>query len=107
MIIDGGKRSYRDPGTAVTTSPAPVYTPGHRLVGAGEALNIVPWWPQGHYIRALILGETGNYATAIVEMQRYLALVPDASNARAVQDQIYVWERREKLSAAPGAMQSN
>lgn len=70
------------------------------LSGAGEfysqALAIAPWWPEGHFNRALVLGETKDFESAIKEMQRYLALVPKASNARAAQDQIYDWERKVK-----------
>ena len=58
----------------------------------GEALKLAPWWPQGRYNRALIMGELGFHPEAIQEMQRYLALVPDAPNARQAQDRIYGWE---------------
>jgi tetratricopeptide (TPR) repeat protein len=58
----------------------------------GKALDIAPWWPEGHFNRALILGETKKYWDAIREMKRYLLLVPDASDARAAQDKIYVWD---------------
>lgn len=57
-----------------------------------QALSIAPWWPEGHFNRALVLGEIKEYAAAIVEMKRYLALVPEAANARAAQDKIYGWE---------------
>jgi tetratricopeptide (TPR) repeat protein len=57
-----------------------------------EALQVAPWWPEGHFNRALVLGETGAYQRAIVEMKRYLQLVPEAANARAAQDKIYEWE---------------
>lgn len=58
----------------------------------GKALDIAPWWPEGHFNRALILGETKRYWDAMREMKRYLLLVPDAPNARAAQDKIYQWE---------------
>src|SRR5450759_1770289 len=58
----------------------------------GKALDIAPWWPQGHFNRALILGETKKYREAMSEMKRYLLLVPDAPDARAAQDKIYQWE---------------
>lgn len=58
----------------------------------GKALDIAPWWPEGHFNRALILGETKKYWDAMREMKRYLLLVPDAPNARAAQDKIYQWE---------------
>jgi regulator of sirC expression with transglutaminase-like and TPR domain len=57
-----------------------------------SALKIVPWWPEGHFNRSLVLAELNRYGEAISEMKRYLALVPDAPNARAAQDKIYEWE---------------
>ena len=57
------------------------------------ALKIAPWWPVGHFNRALVLGEAGDYDMAKREMNYYLLLVPDASNARAAQDKIYDWAR--------------
>jgi tetratricopeptide (TPR) repeat protein len=59
-----------------------------------QALGIAPRWPEGHFNRALTLAETGDLPTAMVEMKRYLALVPDAPDARAAQDKIYDWERK-------------
>lgn len=60
----------------------------------GEALNVAPWWPEGHFNRALVLSEIGDFETAVTEMNRYLLLVPEAPNVRAVQDKIYIWERK-------------
>lgn len=40
---------------------------------------------------ALVLSETDKFSDAIIEMKRYLALVPDAPDARALQDKIYDW----------------
>jgi len=57
-----------------------------------QALSIVPLWPEGRFNRAWVLGETGDYETAVREMKRYLLLVPNAPNARAAQDKIYIWE---------------
>jgi tetratricopeptide (TPR) repeat protein len=59
-----------------------------------QALAIAPWWPEGHYNRALVLAETGDYALAITEMTRYLQLVPDTPNAREAQNFIYEWQRK-------------
>ncbi len=57
-----------------------------------KALDIAPWWPEGHYQLALLLGETKKYRDAMAEMKHYLLLVPDAPEARAAQDRIYQWE---------------
>ena len=57
-----------------------------------DALKVAPWWPEGHFNRALILGETGRFKQATGEMRKYLMLVPEAPDARAAQDKIYEWE---------------
>ena len=57
-----------------------------------DGLTIAPAWPQGHFNAALILGELYYYSDdAITHMRRYLALVPNAHDARAVQNKIRVW----------------
>lgn len=60
----------------------------------GEALAIAPWWPAGHYNRALVLSELKEYPDAMAEMKRYLLLAPNADNAVAAQDAIYKWEAK-------------
>ena len=62
-----------------------------------KALDIVPWWPEGHYNLALVLGETKKYRDAMAEMQRYLLLSPAAPEARTAQDKIYQWESVAEL----------
>lgn len=57
-----------------------------------DALKIAPWWPEGHFNRALLLGEIGRYKEAIVSMKKYLMLVPGAADAQGAQDKIYEWE---------------
>jgi hypothetical protein len=57
-----------------------------------DALKIAPWWPEGHFNRALLLGEIGRYKEAIADMKKYLMLVPGAADAQAAQDKIYEWE---------------
>jgi formylglycine-generating enzyme required for sulfatase activity len=58
----------------------------------GKALDIAPWWPEGHYRLGLLLGEAKRYRDAMREMQRYLTLAPEGADARAAQDKIYQWE---------------
>jgi formylglycine-generating enzyme required for sulfatase activity len=58
----------------------------------GKALEIAPWWAEGHYNLALTLGETKKYRDAMREMRRFLLLAPDAPEARNAQDKIYQWE---------------
>ncbi|HEY6095419.1 MAG TPA: SUMF1/EgtB/PvdO family nonheme iron enzyme, partial [Gallionellaceae bacterium] len=57
-----------------------------------KALEITPWWPEGHYGLAVALGEKKKYLDAMREMKRYLMLAPDGADARAAQDKIYQWE---------------
>jgi len=64
-----------------------------------QALILAPCWPVGHFNLSLVLAESQDYAAAIIEMQRYLALVPEASDARAAQDKIYGWERKAHKDA--------
>lgn len=61
-----------------------------------KALLIAPWWPAGHYNRARILAGIERYPEAVQGMKWYLRIVPDAPNARAVQDKIYEWEAKRK-----------
>ncbi len=63
----------------------------------GSALEFAPWWPEGHFNRALILAECNCYEEAILEMHRYLQLAPEASDSRAARDQIYKWEDKVKI----------
>lgn len=58
----------------------------------GKALDIAPWWPEGHFKLALLLGETKKYRDAMREMNRYLQLEPAGADARAAQDKLYQWE---------------
>jgi len=57
-----------------------------------QALEIAPWWPEGHYNLALISAELGLFKYATQSMERYLQLAPDASDARAARDKIYEWK---------------
>jgi tetratricopeptide (TPR) repeat protein len=61
-----------------------------------QALAIDPMWPAGQYNVALIYEQLKVYPMAVMHMKRYLALEPDAANARAMQDKIYLWEEKAK-----------
>jgi len=65
-----------------------------------QSLDAAPWWPEGHYQRAILLSGVDDFGGAIVEMKRYLTLAPNAANARAAQDKIYDWERKAPSPAA-------
>ena len=52
-----------------------------------QALEIAPWWPEGHYNMALNLAQAKDhkgaidYDAAMDEMQCYLMLAPESSDA--------------------------
>lgn len=56
------------------------------------ALENAPYAAVIYRTTALIYGELEDYAQAISHLNAYLDLMPDAPDARAVQDQIYKWE---------------
>ena len=70
-----------------------------------KGLEISPWWPDGHYNLALILGQQGFLPDADKEMKKYLALAPDAPDARKARDKMYIWEGKLELlvHSAPSA----
>lgn len=49
-------------------------------------------YPPAYYNMALIAARIRKYDYAILNMKKYLVLVPDAEDARAAQDKIYEWE---------------
>ena len=57
-----------------------------------DALKVSPWWPQGYYNRALILGKIRCLSEAMRDMKRYLQLAPQAADAEQAQDKIDAWE---------------
>jgi len=61
-------------------------------------LNISPCIPIAYYNRALLYERKGQLRNSIADMEKYLALVPDASDARSARDKIYEWEGKIKDS---------
>lgn len=59
------------------------------------ALKIFPTWPEGQFNAALLSGQAQDYSEAILHMQCYLELVPDAPNAQDAKDKLIIW--RDKL----------
>lgn len=49
-------------------------------------------YPSAYNNMALIAAQIENYVDAIYSMKKYMLLVPEAEDARAVQDKIYEWE---------------
>lgn len=57
-----------------------------------QGLDLYPLWPQGWFNSALICAELHDYNSAAEFMQKYLLLLPDASDARQVRDQLEMWK---------------
>lgn len=51
-------------------------------------------YPGAYYNLALLFAQENSYEAAIFYMKEYLLLEPDAKDARAAQDKIYVWEAK-------------
>jgi hypothetical protein len=66
-----------------------------------EGLAIEPLWPQGLFNAALLEGELHWYNSAALHMKRYLLLVPDAANAKAAREKMYLWEVKAKETPSP------
>jgi hypothetical protein len=56
-------------------------------------------WPQGYFNAALIAAQLGFYNEAVVQMQSYLELLPDAKDAQAARDQIVIWQYKAKQNS--------
>jgi hypothetical protein len=61
-----------------------------------KGLAIEPLWPQGQFNAAMLAGELHWYNWAALHMKRYLELVPDAANAKAAREKMYLWEVKAK-----------
>jgi tetratricopeptide (TPR) repeat protein len=48
--------------------------------------------PAGYYNYAIIASIAENYELAILNMEKYILLLPDAEDLRTAQDKIYEWE---------------
>jgi tetratricopeptide (TPR) repeat protein len=59
-------------------------------------LNMAPYFPMAYYNRALLYEMKGQIRDAISDMENYVKLVPDASDARSAKDKIYAWEAKVK-----------
>jgi len=58
----------------------------------GQALDVAPWWAEGHFNRALMLADQHRFHEAIAWMKHFVLLAPDSVDARAAQDKLYEWE---------------
>ena len=66
---------------------------GDAIVYYDKALALNPVsYPAGYYNLAVIAGLAQRYELAILNMKKYLLLLPDAPDAVTAQDKIYEWE---------------
>ena len=68
-----------------------------------QGIKVAPWWPEGHFNTALLLGEMKRWEEAIAAMKRYVMLTPDAPDARAAQDKLYQWEAAMQMELPAAA----
>ena len=61
-----------------------------------QALEIEPLWPDGQYNAAFLYGEIKDYEMAVNHMKRYLAIVPEAKDAKEARETMYLWEGKAK-----------
>jgi len=66
-----------------------------------RALEAARWWPDGYRNLALSLADSHQYALAIADMQRYLALTPEAPDASDEQDRIDRWKAMAAEARTP------
>ena len=58
-----------------------------------KAIELDPMnYPAAYFNMALLSAQEKRFYSAIRYMKQYLLLVPDAKDARSVQDKIYEWE---------------
>jgi tetratricopeptide (TPR) repeat protein len=61
-----------------------------------EGLAKFDMWPEGYYNAAMVFAEIKLYAEATEHMRRYLEMVPDAPDAKAARENMYIWEEKAK-----------
>jgi hypothetical protein len=70
----------------------------NRLLDAAKlyraSLVTTPAWPGGQFNYALVMADLEFYPGAVWAMRTYLALSPDAPDARAARDKMYEWEAK-------------
>jgi tetratricopeptide (TPR) repeat protein len=66
---------------------------GEAIVYYSQAVSFNPLaYPEGYYNFAIIASLAENYELAILNMKKYLLLLPEAPDASSAQDKIYEWE---------------
>lgn len=67
-----------------------------------QARTMAPDWPDVYFNLGMVQGTAGNYDEAIENLNKYLALVPNAEDAARVRDTIYKLEYKRERSNVAG-----
>jgi len=70
------------------------------VVMYGQALDVAPWWAEGHFNRSLVEASQSRYSEAAASMKLFLLLAPQSPDARAAQDKLYEWELEARSQPA-------
>ncbi|OGW47193.1 MAG: hypothetical protein A2V62_11810 [Nitrospirae bacterium RBG_19FT_COMBO_58_9] len=70
------------------------------IVLYGQALDVAPWWAEGHFNRSLVEASQNRYREAGASMKLFLMLAPQSPDARAAQDKLYEWELEARSQPA-------
>lgn len=81
---------------------------GRAITMLEDAIRRTPWLPTARYNLAMTHVMNQDYGAAIESMNAYLALAPDAPDARKARDLVYQWEAvRDKGGSASPAPESS
>ncbi len=73
-----------------------------RAQAAGEfdqAVKLAPWWPDARYDLAMVKEAAGDFPGAMADLKLYQAFKLSETEARTVQDKIYVLEAKQQKDA--------
>ncbi|MBZ5702668.1 MAG: hypothetical protein LAN84_12580 [Acidobacteriia bacterium] len=65
-----------------------------------EGLEKFDMWPEGYYNAAMVFAEIKLYGEACAHMKRYLEMVPEAPDAKAARENVYIWEEKAKTDTS-------
>jgi tetratricopeptide (TPR) repeat protein len=64
-----------------------------------EGVGLDPTWAQGWFNAALVAAQLNLFSDAILYMQNYLEVAPDAADAASARDQIKVWKYKAQKNS--------
>jgi hypothetical protein len=62
-------------------------------------VGLDPTWAQGWFNAALVAAQLNLFSDAILYMQNYLEVAPDAADAASARDQIKVWKYKAQKNS--------